>query len=223
MRGVALALALLAPLAARAQTPATTASGQDVLLYDDGSWIDADAALPGLRDGQRLSSASRVYDLYVPTGWMVSKSKGSLVDGEFYLEHGSTGASAIVSFLSRESLGMSSLPLSPTSGVAMFWGGMREGAVHAERGEPRLSTVGGHRMATLDGEVRFAYEPTMAFRLTAHTDPRGMVVLVTLVAPLDRDAAAGTLDRLHQSLAIRPAEVEGILQQRADERAPEAP
>ncbi len=96
---------------------------------------------------------------------------------------------------------------------------MEQEAVYARREAPRLRVVGDQRFGSLEGEIRYPYEATMAFQVTTHTDPRGMVVLLTLVEPVGQENARPTLDRLHRSLAIRPMEVvregEAILQPRA--------
>ncbi len=217
MRRAPLLLALLAALVAPASAQTVRATGDDgrpVLLLPDGSWIDADAVEEPLRDGQRLTSRTGVYELYVPTGWDVAKAKGPVIDGEFVLEDASMGAAAFVSFLSRDELGLGDLPLSSESGMALFWAGMSLEAAYAERGEPRRRLVGGVSFSTMEGEIRYPYEPTAAFRITTHTDARGMTVLLTTVEPGDLAAARPLLDRLHRSLAIRPADT--ILQGRAE-------
>ena len=98
--------ALLALLAAAAGAPvaaqpassqpveAETADGRRVLLFDDGGWVRLGDAVEPQREGQRLRSASGLYTVHVPAGWVVSKSKGPAVEGEFTFEHPSTTVGA---------------------------------------------------------------------------------------------------------------------------------
>lgn len=201
--------ASLAVSASAQPAEATTADGRRVVLYEDGAWVAADAVEEPLREGHRLTSRTGAYELYVPTGWTIAKAKGAPVDGEFMLEHSSTGAAAFVSFLSAAEMGLGDLAISPESGAAMYWSGMKQAAAYAVRSQPRLRAVGGKRFGALEGEIRYPYEPTLAFQMTTYADTRGLIVLLTTVEPGELADARPTLDQLHRSLAIVPMEVVG--------------
>ena len=188
--------------AAAQGTEATLSDGRGVLLYDDGTWLEAGAAAAAFRDGPFVASRTGAYGLHVPAGWVLTKGKGRPADGEFALEHAATGAVAFVSHLSPPDLGLGDLAVSAMSGIAMFWSGMSGEAAVAERGTPRHRLIGGRRFASLDGAVRYPYEPTLDFQITVHTDERGMLALLTLVEPAERDGARAPIDALHRGLVV---------------------
>ena len=205
--------ALLALLAAAAGAPvaaqpveAEAADGRRVLLFDDGGWVRLGDAVEPQREGQRLRSASGLYTVHVPAGWVVSKSKGPAVEGEFTFEHPSTTVGAATFLMAWEDLfGTAAFELSTESALAMFWAGLVLEGGATTTAPHRVIAIGDRRFGVAEGTLRFPGEPRYSVRLTAVATSRGLVAAMTFADPLVPEAAEATIDAFHRSLAVHDA------------------